>query len=420
MMEIRKISDHQAFDEYVAKHPYGHYMKTSRWGEFKKETEKDDYECIGFYEGDTLKGTTMVLKGKWLGHSYDYIPWGPCIDYENKEERNEVFDLLKKYADDDGVQFLRVDPNVERVPHDIKGNVLEGFNHEDVTEDLKKDGYIHKGYGYAYNGSWNNRFTLIVDLTVGKEAVFKRFNPQRRRAINRHKTWHVSTHLGSKNDIPSLMALEKQLTEQDGFKPHSYRFFESIADHFGDHCRIYVTDIDLDGMIASMTAELGTKKYRKDPEAREAAKKNIVRAKELKLKYGPKVTIACGLFIYWGKQSWDLYTYNHKAFNFIQPVDNLHYFAMCDMIDHGVEKYDMVGFSGVTTKDDPYYGLYNYKSSFGPDYIERIGEFDYVRNPNAMKRFRFEKLAVNHVKRKWWTFRYQNKKEIDEIKDAKN
>lgn len=419
-MEIRKIEDHQAFDAYVEKHPYCHYMKTSHWGEFKKETEKDSYDCIGFYDGDELKGTAMVLKGKWLGHSYDYIPWGPCIDYENQKLRNEVFDLLKDYADQDGVQFLRLDPNVDRVPHDIKGNVLEGFNHEDVTEDLKKDGYTHKGYGYAYNGSWTNRFTLIVDLSKGIDEAFKHFTSQRRRMIKRNKNWHVTTRLGTKEDIPSLMALEKQLTEQDGFKPHSYRFFESIVDNFGDHCRIYVTEVDLDAMIDTLTSELGSKKYRNNPEALQTAKNNIVHAKELKLKYGSKVTIACGMFIYYNEQAWDLYIYNHKAFNFIHPTDSLHYFAMCDLIDHGVKKYDMVGFSGATTRDDPYFGLYNYKSSFGPEYVERIGEFDYVRNPSAMKRFRFEKLAVNHVKRKWWSIRYQNTKEIQDIKDAKN
>jgi lipid II:glycine glycyltransferase (peptidoglycan interpeptide bridge formation enzyme) len=56
---------------------------------------------------------------------------------------------------------------------------------------------------------------------------------------------------------------------------------------------------------------------------------------------------------------------------------------------------------------DPEYHLYEYKHEFGAEFIEHIGEFDYVRNEGRMKRFRFEKLAFNHVKRKVWAVRYK-------------
>jgi lipid II:glycine glycyltransferase (peptidoglycan interpeptide bridge formation enzyme) len=205
------------------------------------------------------------------------------------------------------------------------------------------------------------------------------------------------------------MDFEVQLSEQDGFKPHSRKFFEALLESFGEHAVIYVTEINLDTMISGIEAELASKKYRKDPEARAAKEKELEKASGLKQKYGTKVPIACGLFIRLGHMSWDLYTYNHKEFNFIKPVDNLHAFAMNDMKEHGVLTYDMCGFSGTASKDDPYYGLYAYKRSFGPEFIEQIGEFDYVFRPKAMKRFRFEKLAVNHVKRKYWAYRYMKK-----------
>ena len=94
-MKIQKITDRNLFDAFVEKHPYSHYMKTSMWGEYKKRTDHLEYEMLGFYEGDTLIGTAMVLLGSWLHHPYAYIPWGPCINYDNPNERNEVFNLLK-------------------------------------------------------------------------------------------------------------------------------------------------------------------------------------------------------------------------------------------------------------------------------------------------------------------------------------
>jgi len=414
MMELRVIHDPAALDQYVAASPYVHYMKTSMWGNFKARMDGDHPSFLGFYEGGILQGTAMALKSSWLGHSYLYVPWGPCLDYDSAEQVQQAFTLLKQYADEEKVQFLRVDPNVIRLHRTIVGEPVEdGFSHESVTELLKHLGFQHKGYGYAYNGSWTNRYTLIADLSPSMEEITARYTKQRKTDLKRHAVSGVTTHIGTREDIPALMEFEKQLTEQDGFKPHSRKFFESLLDCFGSHAVLYVTEINLKTMITGIESELAGKKYSKDPEARASKEKELARAGELISKFGSSLPIACGLFLYLGDMSWDLYTYNHKEFNFIKPVDNLHAFAMADMKRRGVLRYDMCGFSGSASQSDPYYGLYAYKRSFGPEFIEQIGEFDYVRNPSAMKRFRFEKLAINHVRRKYWAFRYQKRRSQD-------
>jgi lipid II:glycine glycyltransferase (peptidoglycan interpeptide bridge formation enzyme) len=42
-----------------------------------------------------------------------------------------------------------------------------------------------------------------------------------------------------------------------------------------------------------------------------------------------------------------------------------------------------VGVSGSTDKNDPFYGLYLFKHRFGGDFIEYLGEFDYVFKQGA-------------------------------------
>lgn len=408
-MELRSINA-EVLDEFVSSSTSVHYMKTSAWGEFKKKTEHVSYEMLGFYDNNRLMATAMVLEGKKLGHSYLYVPWGPCMDYQDKDTIKSVFTLLKQHADEKKVQFLRLDPNVIRMHRDILGNPIEdGFSNEAVTDQLKSLGFLHKGYGYAYNGSWTNRYTLIVDLDQDMKDVIAGFSKNRRTSINRHKVEHVSTRLGTKDDIPALMEFEKQLSEQDGFKPHSRKFFTDLLECFGEHAVLYVTEIDLAGMKSGIETELSGKKYAKDPEARAAKEKQLKQAQELMNTYGAMLPIAAGLFIRYGDMSWDLYTYNHKAFNFTNPVDSLHLFAMQDMKEHGVKRYDMCGFSGVTDQSDPYYGLYSYKKSFGGDFTEQIGQFDYVRDAEAMKRFAFEHRVQYHFKRKWLDFRYLKK-----------
>ena len=413
-MRLSETSDRKTFTEYVEKHPYGHYMKTPMWGEYKTKTEHTSWKMLVYTDDNGICGTAMAIIGRWMTHKYIYVPWGPCIDYENADIVKEAFALLKDYAKQEGAVFLRTDPNVVRMPHDIHGNVLEGTNHEYVTELLKEAGYRHKGYGYAYDGSWTNRYTLMVDLSGTMEDVKKRFSAPRRRAINRHELWAVSSRIGDASDLPVLMEFEKQLSEQDGFKPHSREFFQGLLDAFGDHAVIYVASVDLDQMLENTAKELTSKKYRKDPEARQGVEKTMEKARELKLRYGSHVDIAAGLFIRFGENSWDLYTYNHKDFNFLNSVDAIHALAMEDMQKHGVLHYDMVGFSGVTTKDDPEYGLYFYKSSFGPEYIERLGQFDYVYNESRYKRFDLERRGFNKIRRKVVHTLYAKKKKGEE------
>ncbi len=408
-MEMRPVDEFE-LNLFVKNSPSAHYMKTGMWAHYRESMDGLRPSFAGFYKDGSLVATAAILKGRWLGHSYLYIPWGVCMDYTDKEDIIEIHTLLKQYADEQDVCFLRVDPNVVRMHRTITGEeVDDGFSNEWVTETLKELGFTHKGYGYAYNGSWTNRYTLTVDLSRPMDEVIAGYAKPRRTALNRHAVTGVTTRTGTADDLPALMEFEKQLTEQDGFAPHSREFFERILQLFGENAVLYVTEADLDTMIAGINSELAGKKYRKDPEARAAKEKELEKADQLRQEYGSPVKVACGLFIRYGTYSWDLYTYNHKAFGFLKPVDNLHAFAMRDMKEHGVLTYDMCGFSGTSSKDDPYYGLYAYKRSFGSEFIEQIGEFDYVRRENEMKRYRFEKLAVNHLKRRWWSFRYQKK-----------
>ena len=397
-------------DQFVNDSDYGHYMKTSRWAEIKKK-EKYRPVYLGFYNQDELKGTAMILEKKQWDIHYFYVPWGPCINYNDRNETEECIKALIGFAEKNKVDFLRIDPNVLRMARDIKGNEIEGGeNHEEITELLKSLGFVHKGYGYAYNGSWVNRYTLIIDITSSMEEITKHFSKARQNSLRRHAVIGVSTRLGNRDDLPNLCEFERQLAEIQGFKPHPQSFFEDILNAFKEHAVLYVTEIDLDQMINGIQKEIDSGKYHKDPEALQSKQKEMTKAAGLKERFGAHPKIAAGLFIRFGIHSWDLYTYNHKDFNFIKAVDNLHHFAIEDMKEHGVTRYDMCGFSGVTVKSDPYFGLYDYKRSFGSDFTEQIGEFDYIRNPSKTQRWKKTDHLKRRIRRKLASLKYGKKK----------
>ena len=47
----------------------------------------------------------------------------------------------------------------------------------------------------------------------------------------------------------------------------------------------------------------------------------------------------------------------------------------------GYRVYDQFGTIGDLRKDNPRMGLHEFKKKFGGDYVEFLGEFDYVTNP---------------------------------------
>ncbi|MEG0176495.1 lipid II:glycine glycyltransferase FemX [Anaerorhabdus sp.] len=406
-MKLNTTCNSIDFDDFVLKHNLVHYTKTSMWAQNKNNEGTPVY--LGFVDNNQLIGTALAFKRKWHNKTYFYIPWGPCLNTNNLEQFKEALQLCIQYARKENAFFLRTDFNIQRVSRDIDGNQIDGINNEHITELLKEIGFKHKGYGYAYNGSWVNRYTLIANLDKPLDEILKSYHKARQTAIKRHSIIGVTTHLATQSEISYLMEFEKELAEIQGFKPHTRTYFENIMDSFKDHARFYITEIDLKQMVAGLDEEIHSKKYAKDKEALASKEKEYNEAVSLHSKYGDNVVIAAGLFLYVGNTSYDLYTYNRKEFNFVKPVDNLHYFAMNDMKNLGVLKYDMCGFSGVTNSDDPYYGLYSYKKSFGSEFTEYIGEFDYILNVKNYTHFIKSIKLKGKIKRKLNSILYKKK-----------
>ena len=408
-MELRTISDRNLFDGFVKQSPYNHYMKTSMWGEFKKKTENDSYEMLGFYENGVLKGTAMVLRGKWLTHRYMYIPKGPCIDYDDPSAVRESFRLLSEYGRRNGVTFLRTDPNVVRVPHAIDGTVLDGFNHESVTEEIRQAGFRHKGYGYGYDGSWTNRFTLMADISGDLKTVRSKFSTRLKRFIKKARKFHITVRRGTENDIPVILSLQHQLVEQKGFRPSTEQYFRDICEAFGENALIYVAEMNLRQALEAAEEDLRLKEKGDNEKALKNAAETKNEILELISEYGDTMPASAGLFIRFGEYCWCWYYYHHKKLNRFAPTDILHDFAIEDCAANGVRWYDLCGFSGLTDPDDAEFGLYDYKRQFGTQFIEQIGEFDCIYQPGAYTRFIKEKSLEVRIRHKLWKLFYRKK-----------
>jgi len=299
------------------------------------------------------------------------------------------------------VAFLRISPNVLRIERDLDGHAIHnGINNEHVTEQLASLGFIHKGYGYAYDGSWLNRYTLILDITPDLDEIIAHFEKTKRNLLIKQKTIGMTSRYGRDDELSYLVEFGSELADKLKFKPKQLSYFVELKKHLGDSAVFIVSELDMNVLIDSIDAELAGRKFAKDPEALASKQKERRMADDLLKRYGPHPVIAAGLFITLGDKCWNVYTYNVKDFARYVATDNLHEFAIAEMKKRGIRSYDMVGFSGVIDKSDAYYGLYSYKRSFLPNYVEYIGEFDYVANPSLYTLFKRTEHLGKRIRRK--------------------
>ena len=97
--------------------------------------------------------------------------------------------------------------------------------------------------------------------------------------------------------------------------------------------------------------------------------------------YGEEITLSAHLILEYGDKAWVLYAGNHNiltetAVNYHTYYEHLKY---CK--NRGLKIYDQFGTIGDLSKDNPRLGLHEFKKKFGGDYVEFMGEFDYVVKP---------------------------------------
>ncbi len=380
-MLYKTIDNTKLFDDFVEKHPYGHFQKTSMWGKFKQKTKKNKYKLLGFFdENNTLIATAMVLFCKTPFGTYLYIPKGPCVNYQDQKLTIQVLTLLKEYARLVRAVSLIIDPNVLHIERDIQGNIIEGgINNEFITNYISQNGFKHRGYNYAYDGSLSNRYTLITKLYPSLDENFKKFATDVRHNINKAKRIGIYTEESSDQTINDLVRLEADLGKYKTVIKTKNDFYQQLYDCFKGHVHCYRTVLP----IANYLSLLHAQKDNLPVEKQAKINTNIQRIEELQKQKGDQPVIAAGLFIKVGDTTYTNYYFRDHDFNFLSPVSHMIYKGMEIALEEKCKKIDYLGFGGLTTPHDwdPGYPLYEFKHRWNSTFIEDIGQFEFTLKP---------------------------------------
>ena len=401
------------FDRFADKQKNNHYTKTSAYGVFKKN-DGYEYYLVGVKDDEQLVATAMILRKKiaYLFSYYCYVTYGYNMDYTNIELLSFMNSHIISYMSDVlHACFLRIDPNVCRLEHEQDGKLkADGFNNEWLTKQLINDGFTHLGYNYGYSGNWMSRYTYVLDLSADIDTIkkhIKNFNNH----TKKNQMRLIEVYEGKEEYINILYNAQLELAKKDRFVPKPLAYFMDLYRIFGKNAHLYIAKSNLKGayqnmlqerdrLQATLAATTNSNKQKELVGGIEAISREITLMEKNGYSTMGDYILGAKLIIQTGDKVFNVHMYTYKLLPNFRAALALHTKAIEDSKKRNAKSYDFEGISGSLDSTDSYYGIYDFKRSFGGDFLEFIGEFDYVINSHKYKAYRKIDRLYRRYKRK--------------------
>ena len=408
-MKLKKISEKE-FKKFADKNLEITFYQTISWAHLKKKNgwvahylglEKDNKIIAGSL---ILAKTLPIIKKKMF-----YAPRGFLLDYKNKEVLKEFTKQLKEYAKEEHAIFIKIDPYVEYKEHDNNGNIVEeGLDNSICVENLKSLGYKHFGFNLMQDTLQPRWMHVIETEDKTLDDVMKDMESKTRQILRKNERSGIHTREISKEELPLFKDIMQHTSDRREFVDRPLSYYESMWDSLHDDgiLKILVAEIDFLEFEKNTKEELETnekelknriykhennilkmnpKKYeqnnKKNEQEIERLKKQLEKIKDYKEKYGNKKLLGGILFLIYGNEVLSLHGGTLDDVMQFQSAYTIHFAGVKHAVENGYKRYNFYGITGDFRKENPLYGLYLFKKSFGGHVVELIGEFDYIISP---------------------------------------
>lgn len=384
-MRLIKNFDSERYRVFNETHPYGEILQSEGWGRFKALGEWE-YELLGFEQEDQLVGATMMLKRKFplTGKYIYYAPRGFLCDYQNKKIVKDITEVLTKYVKSNQGIVLKIDPCVIYQQRDSVGDLVEGGqDNRDLVDYLIKLGYRHHGATLDFNGI-QPRFIYRLALDRSLDDLMAKFHHKTRYNIRYAQKKGVEIYQGNREDLKEFTRIMKITGQRDGFTTRPLKYFQDMYDTLEPlgKFKLYMARYNVTGAYQQLQQELDKEAAKAKPNQQriEKLEKEQAEIKEL-VQQNPEGIIVSGtIMLINGKTAWYVYGASDNLYRNIMPNYLIQWEMIQDAYHSGCEIYDFRGISGDRSEDHHLYGLYRFKKGFTGEFVEYIGEFDYITN----------------------------------------
>ncbi len=315
MIECLTLDDAQGLDDFVRKHPRGHYMQTTYYGRSRPDYH---WNAIVIRDSDGKITASIALHSRpsrFLGKCIFYAPRGPVFTTIN--QFRQIIMAAKEYCRKHNGYLLRIDPPIPKED--------ELFRQE--AKNLK----------FRFNPK-NDYSTYqpkcVYQTSLIKEAMLlSQFHPKTRYNIRLAQRRGMIVREGGLSDIPAFHTMMEETAKRDGFicKPEEFYFHFLCA--FGEYAKLFLAEKD--GQI-----------------------------------------LAGAIEVIFGSTAWYAYGCSFTEGRENMPNHILQWEMIRHAIKQGCNTYDFRGVEGLPTPENPHYGLHRFKQGFHANFIEYIGQMD--------------------------------------------
>lgn len=383
-------------------------------------------DYIGVKEADRILAAAMIsYRPVFLKRTFAQALRGFYIDYHNEELMNFFHKHLLIYLKSINCMYFQTDPYLPYKERDINGDLVQGgFDHSNVVTTFLQLGYKHMGFltGTSTEREPNWMFVRnIKDET--QESLLKEFDHQTRWTINKTRKMGIEVKEITKEELPLFKRIMNHTAVRRGFDDHDQRYYEGLFETFGadGKLKILLAQLDLtayrerliqeeqqaqaelDEVTISLTQMPGSKKYNKKKKVLEEQLALVERkqAECDELNNNAEdgmLTLAGATFISVGKEIMYLYSGAYDQYLKFNAPYALQWYMFCYGIEHGFERYNFYGISGIFDKSDEGYGVYEFKRGFQGTVEELIGDFYLYPKPMLYKLYTLLRSIKHKVK----------------------
>ena len=405
-MKLVNLSKEE-FKKFADNHEQITFHQTEEWANLKKVNNWKAY-YVGLQDkkkiiaGALLLAKTLpIIKKKMF-----YSPRGFLIDYTNKELLEEFTIELKKFIKKENGIFVKIDPFVEYQEHDNNGEIVEdGYNNKVAVDNLKSLGYKFFGFNLMQDTLQPRWMHVIETKNKTLDDVMKDMESKTRQILRKNEKCGITTREITRDELPIFKDIMKHTSDRREFVDRPLSYYEAMWDALHDSgiLKILIAEIDFDLYEKNTREEkeehekdlkdriykkeknilkMNDKKYeasnKQDKEAINRLEKQLDKIKELKKEYGSKEILGGILFLIYGNVVLSLHGGSHAKLMQFQSAYTIHFAGVKMAVENNYNRYNFYGITGDFRKENPLYGLYLFKKSFGGHVVELIGEYDLV------------------------------------------
>lgn len=415
MLRLKTI-DKEEYDNYVRNHQYkSHFLQSLSWGEFAKVKKNLTPHYLGLTtEDNQLVAATLLLeKHLPMNMCYLYAPRGFVIDFNKKELLKTMTKKVVEFAKTRKAIFVKIDPDIIRKSYDYQNEEQKlNYDPEVIFDNIKKAGFKHLGFTKNFETS-QPRYSFRINLEQSMEDIENHLSKTTKQRIAKSEKLETEVVIGTKKDIKEFYHLMTLTESRKDFISYNEDYYETLYEIFNGNknskATLLLGKINFNKTIKSLEKNLkrivdqisilpidnlsksAKTKLEELRKQKENTQSEINKYKDYAKQYGNEITLSAHMIIEYGDKAWVLYAGNHNILSETYVNYHTYYEHLRYCKSRGLRIYDQFGTIGDLREDNPLFGLHEFKRKFGGDYVEFLGEWDYVINP--VMYFVFTKLV---------------------------